>query len=493
MHHLLRTAWNSLLFALPYILAIGLLLMLGAKGISRVDTYWDSVAYHLPFASRIAGIFPRSEFIFPTTIEFLYQGFPKLAHAFQGILWRATGLVSATNLVGLLSLVILIAICSRVLAIEIWKSTLFFLSIPLVLIHGTSSYVDLPMACAVTMSFVFFLSALERRDFTYRAFVLLAAPLVIAANIKVHAVPVSLALVMIYLVLFLISSNLKNLNQPNNSPGVFGFIVLFLLFATLICLNPIRNMLIHSNPLYPYEVKFGPLVFLGPFTPPLRSNLANVAPRWVTTASPLLFLMSLSELYLFSSNPGMLWSVDMSNGGSAWNYDFFKLGGFFIANLLLWSSIIILSLRGRQRSTAINASIVIVISTGVVAVLPYAFFLRYWMFLPLMLAVAALALLRTDIAGAKSIYQVVFPIQAAILLFVLVNAAPLIIPRNLDLLPSGESHGVQLPAYKLSTDEPSCVVGGAPYGFLYKLSNEDIVFQLALNQSECFYPPIVVD
>ena len=91
-------------------------------------------------------------FTFSAENQARYEGFPLFAELLQGALWRITGHVSATNFrVALAALFVLPAFLWRVFRVPPGLALIAFLAIPLVQIHATSSYVDLPANACVTM------------------------------------------------------------------------------------------------------------------------------------------------------------------------------------------------------------------------------------------------------------------------------------------------------------------------------------------------------
>ena len=97
-----RQVLETILKAIALIIAVSIFL----KAIIDIDTNYDVGWYQLPFAARIWGIVPAESFLSEDLIEYRYDGFPLLANFFQGLLWKLTGRIQATNLVGYLSLII---------------------------------------------------------------------------------------------------------------------------------------------------------------------------------------------------------------------------------------------------------------------------------------------------------------------------------------------------------------------------------------------------
>lgn len=123
--------------------SIVLLVLLFLKAIIHLDTNYDTGWYHHVFAARIWGIIPRETFSTEKLIEYCYDGFPLLAHFLQGLLWKITGQIKATNLVAYFSVIIYIFFLRSCFKIPWYISTIAIFTIPAVTTHSTASYVDL--------------------------------------------------------------------------------------------------------------------------------------------------------------------------------------------------------------------------------------------------------------------------------------------------------------------------------------------------------------
>ena len=85
-------------------LALLLLASMLVTALHDVSQAWDVGYYHLPFAGRLAGLLPESEYVFSSANSARYRGFPLLAELLQGLCWRVTGRPETTNLVAFASL-----------------------------------------------------------------------------------------------------------------------------------------------------------------------------------------------------------------------------------------------------------------------------------------------------------------------------------------------------------------------------------------------------
>ena len=126
------------------LIAITISISILLKATFDMDTNYDVGWYHLPFAARIWGIIPKELFISVARIEDRYDGFPLLANFIQGFLWKITGRIEATRLLGYFSLVAYLLFLKNYLAIPLHISAIAILTIPAVLTHAPGGFVDLP-------------------------------------------------------------------------------------------------------------------------------------------------------------------------------------------------------------------------------------------------------------------------------------------------------------------------------------------------------------
>lgn len=68
-------------------ISIVLISLMFLKSILDLDTSWDTLWYHLPFAARLSGLITSDSYSFENWIESVFNGFPCLAELLQGLLW----------------------------------------------------------------------------------------------------------------------------------------------------------------------------------------------------------------------------------------------------------------------------------------------------------------------------------------------------------------------------------------------------------------------
>ena len=352
-------------------IAIAVAISIFLKAIMDIDTNYDVGWYHLPFAARIWGIVPENAFIAEPLIEYRYDGFPLLAHFFQGLLWKLTGRVQATNLVGYLSLIIYFLFLRSYFQIPLYLSVIAIFTIPAVLTHAATGFVDLPGNIGVSVLMMmlynwFGNSRLPKAKELLAAFLGAAA----AVNIKPQLQPL---VFLLYLVagIRLIYLYFKYTNAAQRK--LLLTVPLAAIASILIFATPIKNVALYGNPFYPIKIEIAGIVLNHKLTPETY-NEGNRPQKW---------LQSILEI----NTPG--WSADQWNGGNTELLD--RGGGFFgayvVFNLLLLLGLTIREqLHNRQSSllwrsrNATTALITILLVSLVPANFPQSHELRYFMF-----------------------------------------------------------------------------------------------------------------
>lgn len=461
--------------------AIALILFIAFVGIMNIDPSWDSQEYHLPFAARLAGIFTKGEYKMRPMVEGYYDGIAKLAEFFQGVLWRVTGLPGASNLVGLISLVILIEVSSYLFTIPLWQLTLFYLSIPLVLRHSYSSYVDLAANAFLTLAIVTFFSAIMQKDYSIKKLVFILIPLAVSANMKLYQLVIGAVLAVIIFLFFAFSW----IKAKVRLKKILLYFIIFLIFMGAAYWQLGFNYFRFDNPIFPMGFTFRGHEFPGIANASTYSHITNAFS--VPKSNPYYFARSLTELDLWRVRPETMYTIDMNLG----HYNAIlsaRMGGFFVVNLIFWGvGLLIFSLFSQNR--AIFKCLVIL---GILAVtasfLPSSSELRYVMFIPLTLATLFLIGLHDPIRKRWSKVTGIV-IQVAIFAFVafLVVARSDYFPRALTLEQYYTQVAEQRVKYEVDVESPLCIYGEMPEAFYYKLANPDLEIEFLHDEGDCTY------
>ncbi len=346
--------------------AIIVILSMFFKSLIDVDRSYDSWWYHLPFAARIWGIVPVTSYAFQDFLEARYHGFPLLAQFLQGFFWVVFQRVQAANLVSFLSLIIYFYFLKFYFCIPLYLSAIALLAVPLIQIHATSCYVDLPAnVCLSILILMTYLLYTQKNFLTKRNLFVIFLAASGTANIKMQLIPV------VFLILCAIGFKLiwlcfKQIQAKTiQSKRLLTIVPTILLAGLLIFASPIKNIVFYGNPFYPLRIEIMGIVLNH------KEALPKDTPDYLKNASkPQRWAYSVLEI---NSAP---WSIDQGSKNPSQH----RMGGFFgayvIFNLLLFSYI---CYRYRRRETLIAVILVIIMSL-VAAFMPQSHELRYYMF-----------------------------------------------------------------------------------------------------------------
>lgn len=350
------------------------------KAIIDIDTNYDVGWYHLPWAARIWGIVPESAFISENLIEHRYDGFPLLAHFLQGLLWRITGRIQATNLVGYLSLIIYFGFLRSYFRVPLYLSAIAIFTIPAVLTHAATSFVDLlgnvGVSTLMLMTYQFFRqSRLPRKGELLITFLGAA----VAVNTKPQLQP------LVFLLYWIVGIRLVWLyfKHTDGKRKLWLTVPLAAIASVLIFATPIKNVALYGNPFYPIRIEVAGIVLNHQLTPETY-NEGDRPQKW---------LRSILEI----NTPQ--WSPDQWNGNNPQYLD--RAGGFFgayvVFNLLLLVGLTVREQLQRafakdKSRNATTALITLLLVSLVPANFPQSHELRYFMFWMITLVSLNLAL-----------------------------------------------------------------------------------------------------
>ncbi len=389
-------------------LAGALLLSVLAGALHDVSRAWDVWYYHLPFAARIAGIVPAGEFVFHPADQARFDGFPLLGEALQGLLWRVTGRPESANLVAYASVPLFAWFLRRSFGVP-WQLTVFALfAIPLVQIHASSAYVDLPANAAASVVVMLAIRAHATRAPLARGTLALAVvSAAVAANMKVMMGPIVLV--------GLGALAVELLRQKRAAPlrdklrwSAMALLALLAVFAT-----PLKNAAMHGNPWYPVQVSALGFTFAGPEEP------YSFAPAWLVDKPRFIrFVCSLLEIGLRPYSSTRRWTIDQfmpaDEPGS-------RLGGYFGAYVVaMVVALAVLGWRARSRRARVSA-IGFGAFTLLVSHMPQAHELRYYLCWMIVLVALVLWLAQPEDAApsrgsaSRWLYAVCVPALAVVI------------------------------------------------------------------------------
>jgi len=368
-----------------HIVAAATFALIVARAARYADTYWDTLAYHWPFAARVAGLCDAQCFLMPQSYEDRYYGFPKLWHALQGLLWRATGTPALADLLAIAMVCLLCLYLAWRFRVPLGWAWLAFLAIPEVQIELTSSYVDLPLNAAVAIALMATLRMMVDRSADHRIDVAIAfVALELAAGSKPQLLAVALAIWSVIAVLAIARPSSVRL------PGRIATLAVFALAAMLGLLpNAIHNAFVYGNPFYPIAATAGPFAFAGPEAMFQTISVSDARIGW---PGPLRWVASVLEFDAFRGRapPWTLGQGDVPQSSPS-----FRMGGYFGAYVIGALAITWWSARAIAQRRSIAAMIVGV--SIVCALMPLSHELRYYMFWMFALVSTMLALVHSPL------------------------------------------------------------------------------------------------
>jgi hypothetical protein len=352
------------------VVALIALVDLAARATLRLNSRWDTFAYHLPYAAVRGGL--GIPYDMNDAMRAPFQGYPPLPHFIQGMLWRITGSVNATGVVNYLAFAGFLAYAQRFLRAPFWLVAMISLTAPLVIIHASVSYIDLFgnafLAVGVCSCLHLFLFPDEP---SRGVFVGGLAGLAAAAWSKYLLVPVAASVFAILTVLAW--------RRPRSAGTSRRNVACLLAVAALIAVAPYaKNWVVYGNPFWPIGV---PIV--GQHLPYTNDAIGHgfleqpVQAREVS--QPERFVSSLFEIDQPTSYPSRpRWTIDQGGTEVA-----FRMGGFWGVAACFYLIAVGASLivcHGRRGVIAAAGAVGLL---GLVAILPQSHQLRYYLFIPL--------------------------------------------------------------------------------------------------------------
>jgi len=339
----------------------------GARAVLQMSGGYDFTWYHLPAALRVLGY---DNYTPEPWIAAWLDGYPPLAHAAQALMILVTGRFAGAAAANLLAFAVVTGglwwLFRERLALRWWLTAA--LAIPAVNLQLGRGFVDLFAAVWVVLAFgavvALYDPGLHRRR---SAHVLFVVGVTAAALSKPTTWPLLVPLAAFYL----------HVNLPPRKESV-----LWLALAALgIGLWPLRNLAVHGNPTHPIVT---PVTSSSIAAHDPEAKPARVAPQLLALPRPLQFWYSAFELSrLEPTDEPLKWSLEASARGME-KSPHFRLGGFFFVTFLalLAAAISAGATRAMSRAPLLCAASLF----AVVMPLQAGYELRYWLALPLSLA-----------------------------------------------------------------------------------------------------------
>ncbi len=349
---------------------------LALRSILRLETRWDTFAYHLPFAAKRGGL--PIPYTMNDAMELSYQGFPPLPHVVQGLLWHLTGTVNATGAVGWLAFAAFLAWCHLALNARFWLVALIALTAPMVVIHAAASYVDLfsnsLLALGASSCLALYLYPERRARLVFLGGL---AGLVGTCWSKFQLVPVAGLLILVFAVVARHRSAAIGW-RPRQIAAAVG------VAALAAALPYLANLIAYGNPFWPVRV---PMV--GDLLPysldAAAQGVANQRPPPLKDYGAMrLFAHSMLEIgHPTGYDHRPRWIIDQGNAWLA-----FRMGGFWVVGVVFYLTSMVALLVRTEGRRGVVASAGALVVLCFVATLPQSHELRYYLFLPLAWAAA---------------------------------------------------------------------------------------------------------
>lgn len=371
-----RIRASSLADILLWIVAIVASFLIVRRALYGIDLDWDTFAYHLPFAARIGGLCDKACYEFVWWHEDRYAGFPLFATALQSLIWRLAGKPDWNDLVNIAGLAILITAARVTLRAPVALLLTALLTVPLIQIHLSVTYIDLFVNAMIATSFVLLAHAFLDKAAPVWRLLLPLGPVAAAANSKYQMLPIAAALAFGVTALLIVRLRGRPVRVVALAWGAYVVLGLITLATCII------NIIVHGNPVFPVAVELFGTTLPGkesPFDAP-----ASLSVVWENTPRFLVWLASVFEVEAYI---GRLWVWDLGQGFVSRDMASFRMGGYFgvyvIANLVLFGHLA----RNTVKPVAIASVGVLTAATLLTAVLPASHELRYYMYWVMMLVV----------------------------------------------------------------------------------------------------------
>lgn len=329
-----------------------------------VSTTWDVWYYHIPFAARSAGLVGADEYAFHAVDQARYEGFPLLAERLQGLFFRLTGRPESANLVAVASLAFFVAWLRRSYQVPWHLTVLGLLAVPLVQLHASSAYIDLPSNLFVSLLILEVIRLYAWPEpVTSRTLWRLLALAGVVVNMRFQLHPV--------VGLSLLSAAPRVLpplwRGPSRRHLGLAALALPVVFAA-----PLVNLTLHHNPYYPMKLSLGGLTFPG-----VEEVYSHAPPYLERAPRPVRWLYSVLEVGIRPFGEPRRWTVDQwMPAGSTGN----RMGGFFNAYAVFHAALLGRLALWKGSRPARVAALAFAALTAAASLLPQSHELRYYMF-----------------------------------------------------------------------------------------------------------------
>jgi hypothetical protein len=456
--------WPRVLAMVPALLSAIFGGLIATKAVADLDTSWDSLAYHLPFAGLRAGVFDENEYRISDHIRLYYDGFPQFFYYVKGWVWRVTGRPELPQLLAIISITTLALYVRWLFKAPFSWTFLALLAIPVVHDSITSSFVDVPANAFMAIA-IFGLcdGIINPGKFDGRRLGAIAAAMLCAAHIKPQ-MAVQLALVLSIFGGFV----LYTLRRGDEGPGINRFIrarpALFIASLTIFLLVAfsvqIKNLILWGNPVYPVQFAIGGTVII----PGPMKELSDAPLYSMQFPQPYRWLLSILEYRAFDWRP-LPYIIDQGDVPPEAMSK--RVGGFMGIAVMMTVWMFVTAVRALRDKKAWTFAAVWIAMTLIIPVFPASHQLRYYMYWMIFGVISTIIMLNTNnnVLEKEKIFYRGF--MLSVLVWVtLVTSGEWIVPkfRNMAVVAGGLAPVLEK---NVKAGDVLCVTNGAPFSFLY--------------------------
>ncbi len=357
---------------------------------------YDTMAYHLPFATKLANVPKADDFFlyskyYRNTYADRFLGFPLFPYYVQGYLFKFTQAMAYLPLVAAVPLLLLVVYARKLFPVSRTIYLCLCLTVPVIAMHAHCSFVDLLSGALVaalafiTIKFLEYQQPFRGRVYLGIAFIFLSF---LCGQTKFFTIPAVYALCLVGV--------WAAFSRCGTRKQAFFLVLLLCLAASAASLKLLLNWIDFKNPFYPVST----MLFQGP--EPVWATDPGYLQFLGPLARPAYFVLSITELHIFLNGFTPLYNALHSTRG-----DLMYMGGFGYINVaafLVWQVFFYFRRGKRPDSLVDNTAKILLLLLILTAIMPQAHVLRYWMYIPFVAALLVLLQLRQFRSGVKVVF-----------------------------------------------------------------------------------------
>jgi len=371
--------FDMLLFAILAIMVI-------CAALLRPLIPYDTMAYHLPFATKLANVPKADDFFlyskyYRSTYADRFLGFPLLPYYVQGYLFSFTQAMAYLPLVAAVPLLLLANYAGKLFHVSRSIYLCLCLTVPMIAIHAHCSFVDLFSGALVAALAFITIKFLENQP-SFRERIYLGVSFIfvslLCGQTKFFTIPAVYALCLVGM--------WAAFSRCETRKQALVLVLIFCLAASAASFKLLSNWVIFKNPFYPVSTMF----FSGP--EPVWATDPGYLKFLGPLARPAYFILSITELHIFLNGFTPLYNVLHSTRG-----DEMYMAGFGFINVaafLFWQMFFYFRKAKRPDTLVDNTAKILLLLLVLTAIMPQAHVLRYWMYIPFVAALLVIFELR---------------------------------------------------------------------------------------------------